>query len=99
MCIDRRFFLQSSAAAAALAALPSLSPVAAQTIGDTNFGFGLVTYMWGAKMDLPTLIKNCEATGMQAVELRTTHDHKVEPTLNEKERLEVRKRFEDTAVV
>ena len=24
---------------------------------------GLVTYMWGADWDLPTLIKNCEATG------------------------------------
>jgi len=99
MCIDRRFFLQSSAAALSLSALPSISALFAQTIADTNFGFGLVTYMWGAQMDLPTLIKNCEETGMQAVELRTTHAHKVEPSLNEKERADVRKRFEDTTVV
>ena len=99
MCLDRRFFLQSTAATAALSMLPRLQPVAAQTIGDTNFGFGLVTYMWGAAMDLPTLIKNCEETGMQAVELRTTHAHKVEPQLNEEQRKEVRKRFENTKVV
>src|SRR4051812_30881558 len=99
MCLDRRFFLQSSAAAAALTTLPSFSMAADQTIDDTNFGFGLVTYMWGAQMDLPTLIKNCEDTGLQAVELRTTHAHKVEPSLNEQERKEVRKRFENTHVV
>lgn len=98
MCIDRRFFLHSSAAALSLGALPAFSPAHAQVVGDTNFGFGLVTYMWGAEMDLPTLIKNCETTGMQAVELRTTHAHKVEPELNEQERADVRKRFEDTDV-
>jgi hypothetical protein len=58
MCLDRRLFLKSSAAVGTLAALPALSPVQAQVIGDTNFGFGLVTYMWGAEMDLPTIIKN-----------------------------------------
>jgi sugar phosphate isomerase/epimerase len=36
---------------------------------------------------------------MQAVELRTTHAHKVEPSLNDEQRAEVRKRFEDTSVV
>jgi sugar phosphate isomerase/epimerase len=100
MClVDRRHFLQSSAALGALASLPSLSPVLADTVGDTNFGFGLVTYMWGAEMDLPTLIKNCEETGMQAVELRTTHKHGVEPSLNEEQRKEVQKRFANTSVV
>jgi sugar phosphate isomerase/epimerase len=68
-------------------------------IGDTNFGFGLVTYLWGAEWDLPTLIKNCEETGTQAVELRTTHAHGVEPELSDDERAEVRKRFENTPVL
>ena len=31
---------------------------------------GLVTYMWGADWDLPTLIKNCQLTGFRGVELR-----------------------------
>jgi sugar phosphate isomerase/epimerase len=99
MSFDRRFFLQSAATGAALATLPGWSPVGADTVGETNFGFGLVTYMWGAEMDLPTLIKNCETTGMQAVELRTTHKHGVEPSLNEAQRKEVQKRFGDTSVV
>ena len=97
MTIDRRLFLQSTAAGAALATLSATA--AAETVGGTNFGFGLVTYMWGAQMDLPTLIKNCEETGMQAVELRTTHKHGVEPSLNEAERKEVQKQFGDTSVV
>jgi sugar phosphate isomerase/epimerase len=99
MSLDRRLFMKSSAAAAAVAALPSWSSVSGQVIGDTNFGFGLVTYLWGAEWDLPTLLKNCEETGVQAVELRTTHAHKVEPSLDEQGRSEVRKRFEDSSVV
>lgn len=59
---------------------------------------GLVTYMWGAKWDLPTLIRNCEATGFAGVELRTTHAHGVEPTLSRDERMEVRRRFADSQV-
>ena len=60
---------------------------------------GLVTYMWGAKWDLPTLIRNCEATGFAGVELRTTHAHGVETTLSRDERMDVRKRFADSPVV
>lgn len=59
---------------------------------------GMVTYMWGAKWDLPTLIKNCESTGFDGVELRTTHAHGVEPSLSRQERMEVRMRFADSAV-
>ena len=59
---------------------------------------GLVTYMWGAEWDLPTLIKNCEATGFAGVELRSTHKHGVEVALSKGERGEVRKRFADSPV-
>lgn len=58
---------------------------------------GMVTYLWGAKWDLPTLIKNCEQTGFAGVELRSTHAHGVEVTL-EQERAEVRKRFTNSPV-
>lgn len=54
---------------------------------------GLVTYMWGAEWDLPTLIKNCEATGFEGVELRTGHKHGVEPSLTASERRDVARRF------
>lgn len=60
---------------------------------------GLVTYMWGADWDLPTLIKNCEATGFEGVELRSTHKHGVELTLSDVERREVKQRFADSKVV
>src|SRR5262245_48554251 len=59
---------------------------------------GLVTYQWGADWDLPTLIKSCEKTGFRGVELRTTHKHGVEPSLNDAHRKEVAKRFADSAV-
>jgi sugar phosphate isomerase/epimerase len=63
-----------------------------------NMSFGLVTYMWGAEWDLPTLLKNCQATRVLGVELRTTHKHGVEPTLTDAQRAEVRKRFADSGV-
>ena len=47
---------------------------------------GLVTYMWGADWDLPTLLKNCAATGFEAVELRSTHKHGVEPMISPAQR-------------
>jgi sugar phosphate isomerase/epimerase len=59
---------------------------------------GLVTYLWGAEWDLPTLIANCEATGFQGVELRSTHKHGVEVTLAKPEREAVKKRFADSPV-
>ena len=60
--------------------------------------FGLVTYLWGKDMDLATLLRNCEASGVLGVELRTQHAHGVEPKLNSSERVEVRKRFADSPV-
>jgi sugar phosphate isomerase/epimerase len=59
---------------------------------------GIVTYMWGAEWDLPTLIKNCADTGFEGAELRTTHKHGVEVTLSPDQRREVRKRFDDSPV-
>ena len=90
---SRRDFFATSAA---LAAASQLSPAWAKP-GD-DIAFGLVTYLWGRDWDLPTLIKNCEASGVLGVELRTTHAHKVEPSLNAKQRAEVAKRFADSSV-
>lgn len=95
--LRRRDFLQSTAA---LTALGAASPLFADEPPDqgVDFAFGLVTYMWGADWDLPTLIENCKRTGLRGVELRTTHAHKVEPTLTPKEREEVRARFADSGI-
>ncbi len=60
--------------------------------------FGLVTYLWGADWDLPTLISHCEQTGLHGVELRTTHGHGVEPSLTAQQRKEVKQRFAESNV-
>jgi sugar phosphate isomerase/epimerase len=86
---NRRTFL------AGAAALPFLSAVRGQGAG---VRFGLVTYLWGKDMDLPTLIDACERSGMLGVEVRTEHAHGVEPSLSPAERREVRRRFEDSPV-
>ena len=63
-----------------------------------DFRLGLVTYELAKDWDIETIIKNCEATGFQAVELRTTHHHGVEITLAKDQRAETRKRFLDSPV-
>lgn len=95
----RDFLCQSSIAAAALTLQPISRALAnEQDPGEAYLGFGLVTYMWGADWDLPTLLKNCAKTGALGVELRTTHKHGVEPSLNEQQRADVRKQFADSRV-
>ncbi len=96
----RRDFLVTAAAAigAGATAGPWSVGGAAEPELDGGMRFGLVTYLWGQDWDLPTLIANCEETGVYGVELRTTHAHGVEPSLSEAERVEVRKRFADSRV-
>jgi sugar phosphate isomerase/epimerase len=60
--------------------------------------FGLVTYQWAKDWDLETLLRNCEQCRVLGVELRTTHAHGVEPTLNRAQRAEVLNRFADSPV-
>lgn len=59
---------------------------------------GIVTYNLARDWDLPTIIERCTNTGMQGVELRTTHAHGVEVDLSPQQRKEVRRRFEDSPV-
>ena len=59
---------------------------------------GAVTYNVLKDWDVETIIKNLEATGFEAVELRTTHKHGVEPSLSAAERKAVQERFERSKV-
>ncbi len=61
--------------------------------------FGLVTYLWGRDWDLPTLIRNCQNTGVEGVELRTEHAHGVEVHLTTAERAAVQSHFVDSGIV
>jgi len=59
---------------------------------------GLVTYNLAKDWDIETIIENCEETGFEGVELRTTHAHGVEVDLNPAQRAEVKQRFTDSGV-
>lgn len=91
--MKRRDFL----AAPALLGLPAVAPAPRQETGP-KFQLGTVTYNVGAGMDLSTLLASCKAAGFGWVELRTTHAHKVEPSLDAAARAEARKRIEDSGV-
>ncbi|MCE9527317.1 MAG: sugar phosphate isomerase/epimerase [Planctomycetales bacterium] len=96
---SRRDFLSSTAARAAGAACTSLLAKTARAAAEPPaIQFGLVTYMWGADWELPTLLKNCKKTGVLGVELRTTHAHKVEPDLDDAGREKVRNQFAESGV-
>ncbi len=77
-------------------AVPFATSAPAQSA--SGMRFGLVTYLWGQHMDLPTLLDTCERSGLLGVELRTEHAHGVEPSLSKAQRGEVRRRFEDSPV-
>lgn len=96
--IDRREFVKASigfGAAALGVNMPRTAPAASTT---AKMQLGLVTYLWGKDMDLPTLIKSCEDAGLGGVETRTQHAHGVEPSLSKAQRAEVKKRFTDSPV-
>jgi hypothetical protein len=62
------------------------------------FHLGLVTYNLAVHWDIETIIRNCEKTGFAGAELRTTHEHGVEPSISKQRRVEVKKRFADSGV-
>ncbi len=98
--LERRRFIRASFAALGAAALGRNARLFAspRPKRGEKLRFGLVTYLWGKDWDLPALIANCERARLSSVELRTTHRHGVEPSLGEREREDVRKRFEDSSV-
>jgi sugar phosphate isomerase/epimerase len=59
---------------------------------------GTVTYNLAMDWDIPTIIANCTEAKFEGVELRTTHKHGVEVTLNRAQRAEVKQRFADSPV-
>jgi sugar phosphate isomerase/epimerase len=49
-------------------------------------------------MDLATVLRACQQSGMGGVELRTEHKHAVEPTLTNDQRKHVAKQFQDSGI-
>jgi sugar phosphate isomerase/epimerase len=105
MKTNRRTFLATAGlGAGALAVLNPTGLAAAASRRGTflvkapRMKIGTVTYNLAKDWDVPTIIKNCEQTGFQGVELRTTHAHGVEVNLTKAERADVKKRFADSKV-
>ena len=104
--IHRRNFMKTSAAtvlagASGLATADSSQSGAGANgaSGAPKYRLGMVTYNMGKDMDVDALITFCRETGLEGVELRTTHKHGVETTLSAAERELVRKKFQDGGVV
>jgi len=101
--LDRRKLLVAGAAIATSVVIPS-SIIRATTVHTASVPeakvprFGLVTYLWGKDMDVPTLLEACDYSGMAGVELRTEHRHGVEPSLSQVQRQEIRKRFDRSGI-
>lgn len=95
--LSRRDFIQNSLVAGI--GISMIRPLSVFAMAENEqMRLGLVTYQWGKDWDLPTLIANCEQTGLLGVELRTQHAHGVETSLNPAQRAEVKKRFADSIV-
>lgn len=98
---NRRGFLAGAATLAAGVATSQLTASAAtgyQDEAESKLKLGLVTYNWGKEWDVPTLIAHCAETGFEGVELRSTHRHGVEISLDAAARREIKKRFADSPV-
>lgn len=102
--LRRRSFLHGAAAALGavslgLSARTSAEPAQSGPVSrPSKMRLGLVTYNLAKDWDIATIIRNCEQTGFEGVELRTTHAHGVEVTLTKAQRAEVRRRFQDSKV-
>ncbi|MEZ6089170.1 MAG: sugar phosphate isomerase/epimerase family protein [Pirellulaceae bacterium] len=94
--LQRRHVLKGLAAATLA---PVVTPATRCFASATDrMQLGLVTYNWGKDWDIPTIIENCEQTGFTGVELRSTHRHGVEISLDDAQRADVKARFEDSKV-
>jgi sugar phosphate isomerase/epimerase len=98
--MTRRGFLQTGSVTAAACLSATAATAAAQPPQGKplKFRLGIVTYNIAARWDIPTILKVCKSVGLSPVELRTTHAHGVEPTLNKEQRQEVRRRFADAGI-
>jgi sugar phosphate isomerase/epimerase len=102
--IKRREFLQKTIGAAGVISHGALVPTELRLSDQPLLSnpakarLGLVTYNLAKDWDIPTIIKNCTETGFEAVELRTTHRHGVEPTLTAGQRAAVRQQFAGSPV-
>src|SRR6266540_5832925 len=99
---NRRSFLRTAGLGLGALGYASQADLDAEPTGSyakpSKIRLGTVTYNLAKDWDVPTIIKNCEQAGFEGVELRTSHAHGVEVTLNSSQRQDVAKRFRDSTV-
>jgi sugar phosphate isomerase/epimerase len=103
MNITRRNLFKSGAVVLAAGAWGGSEAWSAQTsttpaVAKSRMHLGLVTYNLAKDWTVDTIIHNCEETGFEGVELRTSHAHGVEVNLTPKSRAAIRDRFRDSKV-
>ena len=96
--MNRRDFFTASGALAGATLLPRGPAAGSPKTQEPKFKLGTITYNVGEKWDLATLLKVCKAVKYEYVELRTSHAHKVEPTITADQRRDVKKQFEDAGI-
>lgn len=104
--LDRRSFMKTAgmgmAASALGVGLSNTQTAFAAPEGrqeSSGMKLGMVTYNMGKDMSCDELIELCKKSGLEGVELRTTHAHKVEVNLSASERAAVKKKFEDSGIL
>ena len=94
----RDFAFAVAASGAGLGSLGRRLVAARERRPGDGLQYGLVTYLWGQSWKLPTLLANCERARCLGVELRSTHAHGVEPSLNKQQRRDVARQFADSEI-
>ncbi len=99
---SRRNFINTAAASATAIVLPGFKTNSGLLTEQNSFvpnknplKLGLMTYLIGSAWDVKTIIENLHETNLEHVELRTTHKHGVETSMNKQQRNEIKKRFAD----
>lgn len=95
--LNRRTFLKQTALATSAVVLPGTGAIPEWAL-KSKMKLGLVTYLWGKDMDIPTLISSCKASKLKGVELRVEHAHGVHLGMSASELEEVRRQFADSPI-
>ena len=97
---SRRDFLNLAMASSLGTIAPIWGSHATRAIGSASvpLKLGLVTYQWGKDLSLADLLDVCKRTHYAGVELRSTHRHGIEPSMNAAQRSEAKKRLADSPV-
>src|SRR5262249_11008636 len=85
--------------AAGAAGGPAEGGQAKSSAGDPPFKLGTVTYNVPKDWDFDTLCRILPQAGIGAVELRTTHAHGIEPSLNASQRAAAKKKAADAGLL